>query len=217
MAWSRSGRRVVSGLLAAAAFFAVTPGALAESGSKPNYVRSLLEMRHEKVVIQRWDLSCGAAALATILAYQHGDPVPERKIAEAMLGRTDPMKVRARQGFSLLDMKRYVESRGYEATGYAELTLQDLIDFGPTIVPVRLNGYNHFVVFRGVLGDRVLLADPAVGNRTLRRGTFEAAWVGQMGFIVERRDGRAPPNQLTAMPSDFRIPGGAVLNNSILD
>ena len=30
-------------------------------------VRSVLEIRHERVVIQNWDLSCGAAALGTLL------------------------------------------------------------------------------------------------------------------------------------------------------
>jgi len=35
-------------------------------------VKSLLEMRRERVVVQEWDLSCGAAALATILHYQCG-------------------------------------------------------------------------------------------------------------------------------------------------
>ena len=45
-------------------------------------VKSLLEMRHDNVVVQEWDLSCGAAALATILNYQYDDPVSEREIAE---------------------------------------------------------------------------------------------------------------------------------------
>ena len=30
-------------------------------------VKSLLELRHHDVIIQSWDLSCGAAALATLL------------------------------------------------------------------------------------------------------------------------------------------------------
>ena len=38
-------------------------------------------MRHDNVVVQEWDLSCGAAALATILNYQYDDPVSEREIA----------------------------------------------------------------------------------------------------------------------------------------
>ncbi len=58
--------------------------AIAE-GSRP--VRSLLEMRRENVVIQKWDLSCGAAALEILLRYQHGDPVTEREIARGLIKR----------------------------------------------------------------------------------------------------------------------------------
>jgi hypothetical protein len=38
-------------------------------------VRSLQEIRQEGVVIQKWDTSCGAAALATVLTYSLQDPV----------------------------------------------------------------------------------------------------------------------------------------------
>ena len=37
----------------------------APAGERPP-VRSLLEMRRDNVVIQEWDLSCGAAALTTL-------------------------------------------------------------------------------------------------------------------------------------------------------
>ena len=33
----------------------------------------------------------------------------------------------------------------------------------PIVVPVHLSSYPHFVVFRGALGNRVLLADPGFG------------------------------------------------------
>jgi predicted double-glycine peptidase len=41
-------------------------------------VLSMLDIRRKNTVVQEWDLSCGAAALATILRYQHGDNVGER-------------------------------------------------------------------------------------------------------------------------------------------
>ncbi len=175
-------------------------------------VKSLLEMRRDRVVVQKWDLSCGAAALATILNYQHGDRVAEREIAKALMQRreylADPSRVRVQQGFSLLDLKRYVDKRGYEGIGYGRLTLQDLIEQAPILVPLSLHGYNHFVVFRGRRGDRVLIADPAWGNRTLRVERFEEAWIdapetGKVGFVVVRREGSTPPNRLAPRASDF--------------
>ncbi len=177
-------------------------------------VRSLLEMRQDKVVVQEWDLSCGAAALATILNSQHNDAVSEREIAKGLIKRdayvADPSLVRARHGFSLLDLKRYVDGRGYEGIGYGKLVVEDLIERAPIMVPVRLRGYNHFVVFRGVLGGSVLVADPAFGNRTMSIEKFENAWLdyaefGRVGFVVARRDGTSPPNHLEPRPSDFIV------------
>src|SRR5215207_1935135 len=131
-------------------------------------VRSLLEMRRDKVVVQDFDLSCGAAALATLLTYQHGDPVPEREVARGLIAREEylenPELVRGNQGFSLLDLKRFVVGRGYRGLALGRLGLADLVGRAPVMTPVRLNGYNHFVVFRGLQDDRVLLADPAWGN-----------------------------------------------------
>jgi predicted double-glycine peptidase len=175
-------------------------------------VKSLLEMRRDRVVVQEWDLSCGSAALATLLNYQHGDPISEREIAKGLIEREEyienPALVRVRQGFSLLDLKRYVEERGYRGIGYGQLTLEDLIEQAPIMVPINLHGYNHFVVFRGGLGNRVLLADPAFGNRTMLAAKFEHAWLdypkfGKVGFVVGRADGAAPPNQLAPIPTDF--------------
>ncbi len=179
----------------------------------PRPVKSLLEMRHDNVVIQEWDLSCGAAALATILNYQYGNPVSEKDIARALIRRKEyienPELVKIRQGFSLLDLKRYVDSHDYHGIGYGKLTFQDLIEKAPVMVPVTFLGYNHFVVFRGGIGNRVVMADPGWGNRTMLRDDFEKAWidygedVGKVGFVVERRNGTVPPNQLNPRASDF--------------
>jgi predicted double-glycine peptidase len=175
-------------------------------------VTSLLELRRDRVVVQQWDLSCGAAALATLLNYQHGNPVSEKTIAKGLISRDEYLKnpdiVRARMGFSLLDLKRYVESQGYRGIGYKNLTFQDLLRSAPILVPIDNNGYSHFVVFRGVSGNRVLLADPAWGNRTMLIEQFEDVWLdqpelGKIGFVVERKDGARPQGRLAPRPSDF--------------
>ena len=188
---------------------AVADGTSAGEGGP---VRSLLEMRRERVIVQEWDLSCGAAALATILHFQHADFVSEREIAQALISREEyldnPDIVRVRQGFSLLDLKRYVDGRGYQGVGYGKLDLDDLDGFAPVMLPVSLNGYNHFVVYRGRLGNRVLLADPAWGNRTMMVDDFEAAWLdyaqfGRVGFVIEDPDEPAARNRLAPRSSDF--------------
>lgn len=195
-------------LLLLAVGFAFETAALADRGP----VRSLLELRQERVVVQKWDLSCGAAAIATLLNYQHGDTIPEREIARSLIQRKEyidkPMLVRVQQGFSLLDLKRYVDGRGYEGIGYGRLTLADLAERAPILVPVNFYGYNHFVVFRGIRGNRVLLADPAWGNRTLSVRRFEEAWLmypkfGKVGFEVVGPEVSHQVNRLAPSTKDF--------------
>lgn len=157
------------------------------TASAADRVRSLKEIREAGVIIQQWDTSCAAAALATVLTYILGDPVSEQTVAQGMLRYTEPLRVRYRGGFSLLDMKRYAEERGHIATGYVGFSFEDLVLFEGAIVPLNLYGYNHYVVFRGVADDgEVWLADPAFGNRYMSRDRFENAWVEGMAFVVSR-------------------------------
>ena len=175
-------------------------------------VQSLFERRTINVVRQNFDLSCGAAALATVLRYQHGEKVTEKDVALGLIAREEYLKrpelVRIRQGFSLLDLRRYVETLGYRGVGYGKLEFSNLIERAPIIVPVNPYGYNHFVVFRGTMRNRVLLADPAYGNRTMTIDQFRRIWIdfpkiGNVGFVVQRRDGLIPPNRLKPDPTEF--------------
>jgi uncharacterized protein len=187
---------------------------LAEPAAARPAVTSLLELRRDKVVVQELDLSCAAAALATLLTYQHGDPVSEREVARSLMRRQEylarPEIVAARGGFSLLDLKRYADSRGYEGIAYAHLTPNALLGLIPVIVPLSLHGSDHFVVVRGSRNKRMLLADPAWGNRTMTLEAFLTAWRehpehGRIGFVVLRRDRQPPPNRLAASSRDFLI------------
>jgi uncharacterized protein len=155
-------------------------------------VRSMLELRRERVVAQRWDLSCGAAALSTILTYDLGDPVAEPEVVATLLRSTDPQRIAENGGFTLLDLKRYATARGHVATGYANVAFPALASLAPAIVPTMLDGKPHFMIFRGFVGDRVHLADPSYGNRTLSFGEFRAIWSPRVAFVVRRSDPSAP-------------------------
>ena len=170
-------RRAFVSLAAAIALPAAAQG-------RPWRVRSLAEIRYEDVIPQKWDTSCGAAALATLLTYDLGDPVTERAVATAMLHRTDPVRVRSRGGFSLLNMQEYAEAHGYEAEGYGKMSFGDLPALLPAIVPVQFHGYDHFVVVRAIRDGEVFFADPAYGRRTMSVGRFERAWEQKVAFIV---------------------------------
>ncbi|HKT20094.1 MAG TPA: C39 family peptidase [Stellaceae bacterium] len=199
---------------------AALDGAHARGDDRKGPVKSLLEMRHDGAIVQQWDLSCGAAALATLLNFQFDDKVTEREVATGLIRRKEyidnPNLVRVRQGFSLLDMKRYVESRGYVGIGYGKLQLDELPKLAPIIVAINPVGYNHFVVFRGIEGGSVLLADPAFGNRTMTLEKFERVWIdfpvfGRVGFIVSRDGNPAPPGRLAPRPDQFVAPSTQAL------
>ncbi|MES2153214.1 MAG: C39 family peptidase [Pseudomonadota bacterium] len=169
-------------------FYTLCSMLLARSALAERPVRSLLETRQENVIIQRWDNSCAAAVMATILTYDMAFPVTEEQVARAMLQENDELRVRHRGGFSLLDMKRYARQVGFDGNGYSGMTLADLAALVPAIVPIRVRGYDHFVVVRQVNAKEVQIADPGFGNYKVKAPRFAANWAG-IGFQVERRLG----------------------------
>lgn len=152
-------------------------------------VRSLLEARHASVVMQEWDPSGASASLATILTYDLGHDVSEKKVAYEMLRKTQVDRVQDRGGFSLLDMKRFAAARGFRADGYGDMSNGHLLRMAPVIVSFGTGGQDQFVVFNGVRAGRALIADPAFGNRSMAFDDFVQRWKGRIGFVV--RDPRA--------------------------
>jgi len=164
-------------------------GDVAFSGVLPNgalytgHVESMQEGRFRHLVRQHTDYSCGAAALATILRYAYNLEVDENTVIEGMMGVSDPTIVQQR-GFSLLDIKRYVESLGMRGRGYRinEDRLRNLRVPGLVLMDVR--GFRHFVVLKQVIGDRVELGDPILGNRNIPLSEFLQGWPSQAVFVV---------------------------------
>jgi len=145
-------------------------------------VRSFSELRFHGVVRQQYDFSCGSAALATLLSSHYGRPTTEQTVFRAMYEAGDQRRIRM-QGFSLLDMKRYVERLGYQANGY-KVSLHDIEKTKiPGIALITLQGYRHFVVVKGVSESRVLLGDPARGLRAISREEFQSGWNGVLFAI----------------------------------
>jgi predicted double-glycine peptidase len=161
------------GATGTARFFGEGGGAVSVS------VKTVKELRQQRAfsstIHQQYDFSCGSAALATLLTHHYNRPVTEAQVFEAMFQQGDQQKIK-RAGFSLLDMKRYLEARGYQADGF-EVSLDRLGEARvPAIALIRENGYNHFVVIKGLREDRVLVGDPSVGARVMTRDEFERVW-----------------------------------------
>ena len=173
-------------------------------------LQSIKDLRDANVVKQRFDFSCGAAALATMLRYGFGDDVSERQIlVDLFTGLSDDEKRTAeRTGFSLLDLQRVARTRGYEAEGFRLEPAGLPVLGGPVIVFIEPRGYKHFAVLRGIRGDRVYLADPSRGNIRMSMDTFLDSWLQDDGrgiiFAMEPKSG-APGNPLTALDVVARL------------
>lgn len=172
--------------------------------------RSLRESRFAATVRQQFDFSCGSAALSTLLSHHYGVKVSEQAVFEAMFHRGDQAKIR-REGFSLLDMKRYLEGRGFEADGF-EADLDALVRARiPAIVLINENGYNHFVVVKGFRDERVLFGDPSGGTRVMPRPRFESIWVNRILFVITNRQESAAFN----VAADWRAAPAAPLGQGV--
>lgn len=151
---------------------------------------SLKESRYLSTVRQQYDFSCGSAALSTLLTHHYGHPVTEAQVFEAMYRHGDQARIR-REGFSLLDMKRYLEQLGFEANGF-DVPLKRLAEAGlPAIALINENGYNHFVVVKGERAGRVLVGDPAGGTRAMTLERFQALWTNGILFVITSHQQRA--------------------------
>ena len=147
-------------------------------------VKSMKELRYEGIVRQRLDISCGTAALATVLKYYYGQDVSEEDVIADILNHGDREQI-AEKGFSMLDLKHYTERMGgFRAEGY-RVPFDSLKKLKlPAIVLLNLKGFNHFVVLRGVRGDRVFISDPIIGRRAIDAGEFTAGWNGIVLLVL---------------------------------
>lgn len=150
------------------------------------HVTSLRDIPFRTVVRQQYDYSCGSAALATLLRHHYGLEVNEGQIFQAMYATGDQAKIR-KLGFSLLDMKRYLDHQGMKADGYRATLDQMETAKAPAITVIRIGAYRHFVVIKGVRGDQVLIGDPALGLKTYSRAEFSKMWNGVI-FAIHGSD-----------------------------
>ena len=159
-------------------------------------VDSMADRKYDTVVRQQFDFSCGSAALATLLTHHYDRTVSETEAFEAMWEVGDQDRIRE-LGFSLLEMKRYLEETGLKADGF-RLTLDSIQEVGvPGIALIDVRGYKHFVVIKGITDRHVLIGDPSAGVLSKPRKRFEKQWDGTILFI--RSDvvrGRANFNKL---------------------
>lgn len=161
-------------------------------------VASVQARRDAGVVKQRYDYSCGAAALATLLTYGLNDPADERSLLRTLLEplSADEYAALQKKGLSLFHLQQLAQQRGHRAQGFRIHRSQLARLSRPVIVFIRPRGYEHFAVLKGLQGDRAHLADPSLGNVRMPLHRFLDMWADASGhgviFAVEQAAGEWP-------------------------
>ncbi|MGJ0489763.1 C39 family peptidase [Methylobacter sp.] len=159
---------------------------IAGAGNYNIPVKSFVERRFKTIYKQQYDFSCGSATLASLLTYHYDDIVDEQSVFNDMYKNGNQQLIQ-KKGFSLLDMKFYLERRGYQADGY-KINLDQLIAAkAPAITIINNKGYLHFVIIKGLNEQDVLVGDPAVGLKTIPRDEFEEMWGKRILFLIRNK------------------------------
>jgi hypothetical protein len=95
----------------------------------------------------------------------------------------------SQRGFSLFDMKRYLENHGSRPMASKRRWTSSSSASGHRVV--NENGYNHFVVIKGLRDGRVLVGDPSGGTRALTQQAFAGLWTNGILFVVSNRQDQA--------------------------
>jgi predicted double-glycine peptidase len=189
-----SSRRLITPLFclfaALAPYSAVGQVHLGPEAAGANYqvqVMSWVDIPFRSVVRQRYDFSCGSAAVATLLTYHYGRATSEQQTFGEMWKKGDQAII-MRSGFSMFDMKNYLQGIGLHAEGF-RMTMEDLAKAKrPAIVLIDMNGFKHFVVVKGVKNDVVLVGDSILGLTKYSTAEFGKMWNGIALAIVAEAD-----------------------------
>jgi uncharacterized protein len=142
------------------------------------------EIPFRSVVRQQHDFSCGSAAVATLLTYHYGRPTAETETFSYMWRNGNQETIR-RVGFSMLEMRSFLRGLGYRSEGY-RLTLDELRRMDrPSIALIDYEGFKHFVVIKGIRGDRILLGDSVLGLTEYDINDFARMWNGIVLAIAD--------------------------------
>jgi hypothetical protein len=179
-------------------------------------VVSLRERRFQTILRQKYDFSCGSAALAAFLTYHYERPVDEETVFRAMYEVGDQGSIQ-RNGFSFLDMKNFLQKQNLQAEGY-KMSLEKIAALGvPVITLINVGGYRHFVIIKGMDEDEVLMGDPTFGVQIVKKEFFAQIWDGVVLVVRnEAKRGKAHFN----LARDWRVrqkaPFGVAVNRDAL-
>ena len=145
-------------------------------------------LRHRNITQQKYDYSCGSAALTTILNLSFDLGLNEEEVIDGLIIHGETEKIKRGRRFSLLDMKQYLVTLGIDGAGY-KATINDLADIPyPAIISIDINNFKHFVVLLGFVDGHIIIADPAFGHMSVTISRFDKLWTNKVFFTVSDKE-----------------------------
>ncbi|MBT3272847.1 MAG: hypothetical protein HN368_06815 [Spirochaetales bacterium] len=141
-------------------------------------------LRFQWVYEQRYDYSCGAAALASLISIYWETEIHEEELLEILPNEDTP-----RADTTLLDLSRMVESLGFEAAAF-DVSFEALtaaIDvYGPVIVHLNQND-GHYVLVIDYRDGFLIIGDPSAGGTAWTAARFKRLW-SRVALIIRHKD-----------------------------
>ncbi len=127
-------------------------------------------MKKNLIVLQDGYKECGAASLLSIIHYYKGS-ISMARLVE--LTNTN------KEGTNFYQLKQAAEKLGFNANGYKTNnynTLQEIET--PFIIQIIDKNYEHFCVIYTMKKNKVVVMDPAIGQREILIEEFKNIWTG---------------------------------------
>lgn len=142
-----------------------------------NAPSSYLELRYSHVVDQTTEVSCGAAAIATLLTYFYDTVVAENEMMDLALASmvTRSKTASYEHGVTAYDLRVALAAKGLDSKGFLvePAALRDYFARGGLPVVIHIaKPERHFEVAVGMIGNQLILADPAWGRSVVQLTWF---------------------------------------------
>lgn len=136
-------------------------------------------MKKNLIVRQDGCKECGAASLLSIIRYYHGN---------VSINRLVEWTYTTKSGTNFYYLKEAAQKVGLEAIGYKVNDIVLLNELNkPFICQLLDQHYEHFVVVYEIKKNKVILMDPAIGERVLTIQQFSQMWTGYVMIFLPQK------------------------------
>ncbi len=152
-------------------------------------IKTFVGLKEQNIVMQKYDFSCGIAALLTLMKYHFGDEVKQEK--EVLTSFLDSLPKKEKEkvmqdGLSVLHLEKLSKKLGYRVWAM-RLKKEALLKLDrPVLVYLETDDFKHFSVVRGIREDRIFLADSSYGNIKMSLPIFLERWKGNIVVILDK-------------------------------